>query len=89
MMSWVEIKAFTAIDHDANLGLNWLHAYPDNGMMGKIFQNRMRFDDEVRKPLELRHRFLERIPIRWNRIGAFCLVAFSSTNRYPLPRKML
>ena len=34
---------------------------------------------------------LERIPIRWNRIGALasCLVAFSSTNRRPLRRKML
>ncbi len=34
---------------------------------------------------------LERIPIRWNRIGALatCLAAFSTTNRYPLRRKML
>ena len=34
---------------------------------------------------------LERIPIRWNRIGAlaFCVIAFSATNRRPLRRKML
>jgi len=35
--------------------------------------------------------YLERFSIPWNRIDALasCLVAFSATNRYPLPRKML
>ena len=83
-MCWIKCSAVSASGNDESARRQNLidqATWPDNvnfvgDYAGRIWHFR---------------RLQERIAIRWNRIGVLvsCLVAFSSTNRRPLRRKML